>query len=148
VLAILNPRFDQDMSNDGNNITILIVEDDNAVRDLAVEMFTSEGFAVLEALDAKSALELFEQHPEIDLVFSDLILPGGVTGIELTKKILEEKPGTPVILATGYQDKGAAIAANTGSMDNISYVPKPYDIEAIPEMVRAMLANRANSVNV
>ncbi len=127
--------------------TILIVEDDNAVRDLAVEMFVSEGFTVLEALSAKSGMELFEQHPEIDLVFSDLILPGGVTGIELTKQILEIKPGTPVILVTGYQDKGAAIAANTESMDNIAYVPKPYDIEAIPELVRAMLAKHENGLS-
>lgn len=135
------------MSNNENNITILIVEDDDAVRDLAVEMFTSEGFNVLEALSAKSGMELFEMHPEIDLVFSDLILPGGVTGIELTKQILEERPGTPIILATGYQDKGEAIAANTVSMENITYVPKPYDIEAIPEMVRTMLTNRTKSLN-
>jgi CheY-like chemotaxis protein len=128
------------MNKNNNSITILIVEDDNAVRDLAVEMFTSEGFGVLEALDAKSGIELFMQHPEIDLVFSDLILPGGVTGIELTKKILEQRPGTPIILATGYLDKGAAIEANTASMENIAHVAKPYDIEAIPEMVRAMVA--------
>lgn len=135
------------MSNNENNITILIVEDDDAVRDLAVEMFTSEGFNVLEALCAKSAMELFEMHPEIDLVFSDLILPGGVTGIELTKQILEERPRTPIILATGYQDKGEAIAANTVSMENIAYVPKPYDIEAIPEMVRTMLIKSTKSLN-
>jgi DNA-binding NtrC family response regulator len=135
------------MKTTKNTITILIVEDDNAVRDLAVEMFAHEGFSVLEALNAKSGMELFQLHPEIDCVFSDLILPGGVTGIELTKQILEIKPGTPVILVTGYQDKGAAIAANTGSMENIAYVPKPYDIEKIPELVRAMLAKRLNSLS-
>jgi len=130
------------MSNSKNNITILIVEDDDAVRDLAVEMFSSEGFSVLEALNAKSGMEQFKEHPEIDLVFSDLILPGGVTGIEMTKQILEERPGIPIILVTGYQDKGAAIAANTESMANIAYVPKPYDIEEIPEMVKRMIASQ------
>jgi DNA-binding NtrC family response regulator len=132
------------MSKNNNNITILIVEDDNAVRDLAVEMFTSEGFRVLEALNAKSGMEQFEQHPEIDLVFSDLILPGGVTGMELTKQILELRPGTPIILATGYLDKGAAIEANTVAMENIAHVAKPYDIEAIPDMVRMMVGNKNN----
>ncbi len=133
------------MSTNRNTVTILIVEDNNAVRELAVEMFNSEGFAVLEALDAKSGLDLFIDHPEIDLVFSDLILPGGVTGIELTKKILEQRPQTPVILATGYQDKGAAIAATTISMENIACVSKPYDIEEIPRMVKAMLAKKATN---
>lgn len=116
----------------------MIVEDDLDVRDLAVEMFESEGYKVLEASDVKSGKQLFSDHPEIDLVFSDLILPGGVTGVELTKWILEEKPGTLVVLATGYQDKGEAIAENTKSLDNVLYIPKPYDVFEVPKIIDAM----------
>ncbi|MFT6094550.1 MAG: DNA-binding NtrC family response regulator [Pseudohongiellaceae bacterium] len=123
--------------------TVLIVEDDLNVRDLAVEMFASEGYNVLVASDVKTGKELFAKHPAIDLVFSDLILPGGVTGAELTKWILEEKPNTLVVLATGYQDKGEAIAANTKGLDNVAFIPKPYDVYEVPKIIQAMFDKRS-----
>lgn len=130
------------MTQETENVTILVVEDDVNVRQLAVDMFEAEDFLVHQASDAKTGLELFNAHPEIDLVFSDLILPGGVTGIEMTKKILELNAEALIILATGYQDKGEAIAANTQSMENIVYIPKPYDVEEIPVMVKSMIAEK------
>lgn len=130
---------------DNTGHTVLIVEDDLNVRDLAVEMFVGEGFKVLEASDVKTGKELFAKHPEIDLVFSDLILPGGVTGAELTKWVLEEKPNTLVVLATGYQDKGEAIAANTKGLDNVVYIPKPYDVFEVPEIIKGMFENQAKT---
>jgi DNA-binding NtrC family response regulator len=126
------------MSDSDKTHTVLIVEDDLSVRDLAVEMFVSEGYGVFEASDVKTGKESFTKHPEIDLVFSDLILPGGVTGAELTKWVLEEKPNTLVALATGYQDKGEAIAANTKGLDNVVYIPKPYDVFEVPKITQAM----------
>ncbi len=119
--------------------TILIVEDNNDVRDVAVEMFSSAGFAVIEADNAETGLEKFEAHPEIVLVFTDLILPGGITGIELSKNILEIKPDALILFATGYQDKGEAIEESTFGLANIAYVPKPYDVDEIPRVVEAML---------
>lgn len=135
------------MSEAVNNAghTVLIVEDDLNVRDLAVEMFVGEGYNVLEASDVKTGKELFTKHPEIDLVFSDLILPGGVTGAELTKWVLEVKPDTLVVLATGYQDKGEAIAANTKELDNVVYIPKPYDVFEVPKTIQAMYDKQAQT---
>lgn len=128
--------------------TVLIVEDDLNVRDLAVEMFVGEGYKVLEASDVKTGKELFAKHPEIDLVFSDLILPGGLTGVELTKWVLEEKPNTLVVLATGYQDKGEAIAANTKGLDNVVYIPKPYDVFEVPKIVQAMFDKKSSASTI
>lgn len=135
------------MSDTDNNTghTVLIVEDDLNVRDLAVEMFIGEGYKVLEASDVKTGKELFTKHPEIDLVFSDLILPGGVTGVELTKWVLEEKPNTLVVLATGYQDKGEAIAANTKGLDNVVYIPKPYDVFEVPKIIQGMFEKKSKT---
>lgn len=125
--------------------TVLIVEDDLNVRDLAVEMFVDEGYKVLEASDVKTGKELFTKHPEIDLVFTDLILPGGVTGVELAKWVLEEKPNTLIVLATGYQDKGEAIAANIKELDNVVSIPKPYDVFEVPKIVQAMFDKKSSA---
>ncbi len=70
--------------------TILVVEDNDGVRELAVTMLTTSGYRVLEAIDAASGLAMFRQHPEINLVFTDVIMPGGMSGIEMAKQILAE----------------------------------------------------------
>lgn len=131
------------MSNDNyNGHTILIVEDDESVLELAVNMFEFTGYSVLTANNAASGIETFRNHPEIDLIFSDLILPGGVTGIEMAKTILNEKPGTLFLLVTGYSDKGKALLQKTQQMPNVEFIAKPYDIDAVTEKVDAMIAER------
>ena len=119
--------------------TILVVEDDVDVRDVAVEMFESNGYHVITASDAESGIAHYKSHPDIVLVFTDLILPGGVTGIEMTKQILKLNPNTVIILSTGYSEKGKAIRNSTFGMANIAYVAKPYDVEKIPKLVEALL---------
>jgi len=128
-------------TNPANDRTILIVEDDAAVRDLAITMFEEEGYTVLSADNALDGLETFKAHPEIDLIFTDAIMPGGVTGVEMTKRILEIRPSALVLLASGYQDKGAALIDSTYNMDNIAFVDKPYDIEEVPQIVATMFDN-------
>mgnify|MGYP003996293607 CR=1 FL=1 len=125
--------------------TILIVEDNAEERDLAVILFESEGYKVLTASDALAGLETYRAHPEIDLVFTDVIMPGGVTGVEMAKYILEIKPGAPIILASGYQDKGAALVDSTYNMENVVYVDKPYDIDEIPGIVSTLLEKAESS---
>ena len=78
--------------------TILVVEDEPGVRDVAMQMLKFSGFRVLEAIDAKSGLAMFNQHPEIDLVFTDVIMPGGISGIEMAKEILKIKPQALILL--------------------------------------------------
>lgn len=128
--------------NRSNGHTILVVEDDDAVMDLAVNMFEFAGYTVVAASNAQDGLERFKQHPEIDLVFSDLILPGGVTGIEMAKKILIEKPKTLFLMATGYSDKGKALASKTRQLPNIECIAKPYDINEVTSKVAAMISSQ------
>ena len=123
--------------------TILVVEDDVNVRDVAVEMFESNGYRVITAADAESGIAQYNSHPGIVLVFTDLILPGGVTGIEMTKQILKLNPNAVIILSTGYSEKGKAIRNSTFGMANIAYVAKPYDVEKIPKLVEELLASAA-----
>ena len=123
--------------------TILVVEDNAAVRELAVQMLTMHGFGVLEASDATSGLSMFREHPEIDLVFTDVIMPGGISGIEMSKQILAEQPHALILLATGYQEKGQALQQHAARSENIAAVSMPYDVNAIPELVESMLARSA-----
>jgi DNA-binding NtrC family response regulator len=123
--------------------TILVVEDDVNVRDVAVEMFESNGYRVITASDAESGIAQYNSHPDIVLVFTDLILPGGVTGIEMSKKSLKLNPDAVIILSTGYSEKGKAIRNSTFGMANIAYVAKPYDVEKIPKLVEQLLSSAA-----
>ena len=75
--------------------TVLVVEDEPGVRDVAVQMLKFTGFNVIEAIDAQSGLDQFNENPNIDLVFSDVIMPGGTSGIEMAKEMLAQKPPDP-----------------------------------------------------
>jgi CheY-like chemotaxis protein len=123
--------------------TVLVVEDNPEVRDVAVEMLRFTGFKVIEAYDAKSGLEQFNSHPEIDLIFSDVIMPGGSSGIEMAKEILALKPRTLILLATGYSAKADALLNSASKSENIAVVSKPYDINKIPELITAMIRKAA-----
>ena len=116
--------------------TVLVVEDEPGVRDVAVEMLRFTGFNVIEAMDATSGLEQFKQNPDIDLVFSDVIMPGGTSGIEMAKEMLVHKPHMLILLATGYSAKADALV-------NIGVVSKPYDINKSPTLISAMISNAA-----
>jgi len=123
--------------------TVLVVEDEPEVRDVAVQMLQFTGFNVIEAFDAKSGLEQFKRNSDIDLVFSDVIMPGGTSGIEMAKEILAQKPNTPILLATGYSAKAEALVNTAAQSDNIGVVAKPYDINKIPTLISAMISNAA-----
>ncbi len=123
--------------------TVLVVEDEPGVRDVAVQMLQFTGFDVIEASDAQSGLELFNQNPDIDLVFSDVIMPGGTSGIEMAKEMLAQKPHTLILLATGYSAKAEALANTSSQSENIGVVSKPYDISKIPILISAMISNAA-----
>ncbi len=120
--------------------TILVVEDNDGVRELAVTMLTTSGYRVLEAIDAASGLAMFRQHPEIDLIFTDVIMPGGISGIEMAKQILAEQADALILLATGYQEKAKALQERAAQSENIAAVSKPYDVNEIPKLVASMLA--------
>jgi len=130
------------MNDAENSGTILVVEDEAGVRDVAVQMLQFLGYTVLEAIDAVSGLEMYRQHPEIDLVFTDVIMPGGISGIEMAKDILTLNPDALILMATGYAAKADALIEHAHQSENIAAVAKPYDIDQIPELIASMIAGR------
>ncbi len=105
--------------------TILIVEDEPLIRLALSEHLQDLGFQVLEAATAAEATALLDRHRGIDLVFSDVRMPGEMDGIALAQWILEHRPGMPVMLTSGELSRVKAIEELNGA-ENFSTLAKPY----------------------
>jgi len=124
---------------DPSEATVLVVDDDRRVREIAVMTLEAEGYTVLEANNARTALQMISGNPDINLVFSDVIMPGAMSGVDLVKEILRLRPGLKVILVTGYRDKASALKEGLAYSSSVGLVIKPYDVDAVAELVRRMI---------
>jgi CheY-like chemotaxis protein len=118
---------------------LLIVEDEVLIRLSVADYLRDCGFKVFEAADAREALDILATETAVDLVFSDVALPGGMDGFALAQKIRVERPGLPVVLASGDSRK-AAIARDL--CENEPFFAKPYDIEQVVRHIRALITSR------
>lgn len=121
---------------------VLVVEDDPGVREVAVATLTAAGFDVIAAKGGQDGLDRFAANPDIRLVFSDVIMPGGINGIEMAESLLKQKPTLPVILATGYTDK--ALKDRVMEFANVVFLSKPYDTEELPGIIQSMMMRRVS----
>jgi nitrogen fixation negative regulator NifL len=125
----------------GGHETVLLVEDEAPLRDLARQLLTRRGYRVLEAASGVAALEVWSSHAaEIDVLVSDMILPGGLNGRELTNRLRREKPRLKVLLATGYSSD--AIMKDLRPEEHIWLLQKPYSPAAFSRAVRDCLDER------
>jgi PAS domain S-box-containing protein len=120
--------------------TILLVEDDPGVREVTAEALTSLGYGVLAACDGAEALSVLRERSDIDLVFSDIIMPGGMSGVALGRHVRALRPETRVLLTSG--DAEAALAAESAT-DEFELMRKPYNHMQLVERVRAALDRAA-----
>lgn len=111
---------------------VLIVEDDTFVAELAADMFSELGFESSRAHSAKEALEMVAAGEKPKLVFSDVVMPGGITGIELARKLRERFPELPILLTTGYSEQ---ISATQG----FPVLQKPYELKGLAGAVGDLL---------
>jgi PAS domain S-box-containing protein len=117
--------------------TILLVEDEMAVRRLVQRVLRSRGYQLLEAADGKQALDIASAHPgRIDLLLSDLIMPV-MGGLELAERLTATRPGVPVLFMTGYREHARLRGWNGDEPDVIS---KPFRPDELAARVRAALA--------
>ncbi len=122
--------------------TILFVEDNAAVREYGVAALEDLGFRIIEAGDAEAALKAFDAAERIDLLFTDVVLPGGVNGRRLAEQILEKRPGLPVLYTTGYTRN--AIVHN-GQLDaDVFLLNKPYTQQELTRKIRELLDGKAH----
>ncbi|SAK92925.1 sensor kinase/response regulator fusion protein [Caballeronia calidae] len=125
----------------GGSETILVVEDDEEVRATVVELLADLGYRVLRAKDAQSALAIVESGVPIDLLFTDVVMPGPLRSTELARKARERVPGIAVLFTSGYTDNAIVHA---GRLDEgIDLLSKPYTHEALARKVRHVLGQPA-----
>jgi len=119
------------------NETILVVDDDPLVKDLVVAQLRSLGYVTIAASDGREALALIERGATFDLLFTDVIMPKGINGFELSSEVAKRCPGTKVLFTSGYTDSAMI---HQGQLDGgVLLLPKPYRRSQLARMVRMAL---------
>jgi CheY-like chemotaxis protein len=123
----------------GNGQTVLLVEDEPNVRSLAVDQVRELGYQVLDASDAASALHLLDRHSEIELLFTDVGLPGGMNGRQLADEARRRRPDLKVLFTSGYA-RNAII--HHGRLDpGVQLITKPFTFSGLAAKLRQVLAD-------
>jgi len=122
----------------GGTETILVVEDDEAVRRTVTLVLRRFGYRVLQAASGPEALEVWgEQREAVALLYTDMVMPGGMTGLDVARQCLEQKPGLKVIISSGYS--GDLVGSAAASETEFVFVPKPVASDDLIRMVRQTL---------
>lgn len=117
--------------------TVLVVDDEPAVRALVAEVLTDQGYCVLEADNGAAALEILQTRQTIDLLVSDVGLPGGMNGRQLADAARLKRPGLKVLFVTGYAENAAL---GNGQLEpGMHVLTKPFSIPALSERVKGLL---------
>lgn len=118
--------------------TILVVEDERDLREIVTRTLNLNGYRVFQAVDGNNALQIWSEYKDkIDLLFTDIVMPGGINGRELAERLMVEKPGLKVIFTTGYD---ADALDKTYKLDpQLNYLQKPYLPNQLARIVRRRL---------
>ena len=125
----------------GGKETILVVDDEPELIELVEETLHALGYRVLTATNGKKALQILAAEPTVDLMFSDVVMPGGTNGFELAEQAATQYPLLRVILTSGYTD--IAIARNGQARFKAHLLSKPYTQEELTLRIRKTLDARS-----
>ena len=116
---------------------ILVVEDDDALRTYAVEVLNDLGYSVLAAPNPAVALEIIDRGHDVDLLFTDIVMPGGMNGRQLADEVMRRRPGMKVLFTTGYT-RNAIV--HQGRLDpGVEMIGKPFTFQELGARIRAIL---------
>jgi signal transduction histidine kinase/CheY-like chemotaxis protein len=124
---------------EGGNETILVVEDDEGVRAAVIDMLSELGYSVLKAANAEQALTILESGAAIDLLFTDVVMPGSIKTRELARRAQELHPSLQVLYTSGYTQN--AIVHNGRLDDGVQLLSKPYRRDELARKLRALLGS-------
>jgi DNA-binding response OmpR family regulator len=121
----------------GEGETVLVVEDEHELRHYTTETLRELGYTVLEAPDGQAALDIVDRHPEIALLFTDVVLAGGINGRALADEALRRRPGLKVLFTTGYT---ANAIVHHGRLDpGVNLIGKPFTYADLAARVRSVI---------
>jgi PAS domain S-box-containing protein len=123
--------------------TILLVEDEAKVRQTVGQTLRLLGYRVYEAANGQEAMVLWQAHGvKVDLLLTDMVMPEGMTGLELTERLQALKPGLKAIISSGYSAE--IVQAGVANKAGIIYLPKPYTAQTLAEVVRDCLDQKTH----
>jgi PAS domain S-box-containing protein len=117
----------------GSAGNILLVEDDDEVAALTAEMIETLGYGIVRVASAEAALGALANDRAIDIVFSDVMMPGAMNGIMLAREIARRRPSLPIVLTSGYAGRPGAVADD----DQVDILPKPYRLDDLSKAFTA-----------
>jgi PAS domain S-box-containing protein len=118
--------------------TVLVAEDEEALRQMVVHVLRTQGYTVLEAASGRDALDVWEKaNRPVDLLLTDMVMPGGIMGGELAKRLSMQCPRLKVIYTSGYSPGMAGKDASLLELQN--FLPKPYSVGKLAQFVRECL---------
>lgn len=133
-----------DLPIQGGQETILVAEDDEGVRATVIEMLQDLGYRVLKASDAASALTIIDSGVAVDLLFTDVVMPGPLKSTDLAKKAKDRLPEIAVLFTSGYTENSIV---HGGKLDaGVQLLSKPYSREQLALKIRHVLNNRQQTV--
>jgi CheY-like chemotaxis protein len=124
-----------------SSVTVLVVDDNEQGRLVTSRMLRDEGYAVIEADSGEAALRLLAERTEIQVVVTDIVMPGGIDGLELAQTILESTPWRKVVLMSGFP-RGFSQLAESGA--RIPILIKPFSAGQLAFQVREALQDGLN----
>ena len=117
--------------------TILVVEDEPSVRAVVVQLLKNLGYTVIDAEDGIEALERLDEAGDIDMLFTDIVLPGGMTGKDVATEVLKRQPAARLLYTSGFaataMDEGGRVA------EDGEFLSKPYPMKALANRIRDIL---------
>ncbi|SDF84071.1 His Kinase A (phospho-acceptor) domain-containing protein [Bradyrhizobium brasilense] len=126
-----------------NHGRVLLVEDDDEVAALVSEMLDQLGYEVTRASSAAAALGALADGRSVDLIFSDIMMPGGMNGMELAREIKRRRSDIPVLLTSGYSEA----AVHEAQVEGIRILAKPYHIDELATALNATKAELQNDTD-
>jgi PAS domain S-box-containing protein len=123
--------------------TILVAEDEDTLREMVVQVLKIQGYTVLQAASGRDALEVWEQaNRPVDLLLTDMVMPGGIMGSDLAERLSSQSPRLKVIYTSGYSPGMAGKDASL--LEGRNFLPKPYSIGKLAQFVRECLDSSVN----
>jgi CheY-like chemotaxis protein len=123
----------------GASETVLVVEDDPRLRQVTCDRIADLGYHVLVASDGATAMGVLEQNPGVQLLFSDIVMPGGMSGLDLARRGRERYPALRIVLTTGYAPE---LVDETGENIGLLILRKPYRKAELAKVLHEALRPR------